>query len=874
MSQRLANQVRKHLNSLSDQYDAQLRRVPGYANLPDSTRRDLEQHVLQIMAQCLETNDARQLIQYVHARAEQVLAQGFQPEWFQQAVIILQEIITPLAKTMAENNFVWRILGQAQTAVWEIVARERRRLEQEAQESLARRDLQVRTSTEIAQEIASATDVQELFERMVTLIKERLNYYHVQIFRYEPAQDAVVLIAGYGEIGQKMLAAGHHLTMGHGVVGTAAASGQSILAADVTTAEDWRPTPDLPETKGELAVPIKLRQEMLGILAVQSAQTGALTDDDRLLLEGLCGQIAIAMESKRLIDSAQQAERLMRSIIEAVPDNLYVKNRKGEFILANRAVLKQLNCQSLAELVGKTDFDFYPQALAEKFYRDEQAIFQSGQPLLNCEEPSLDAQGRPAWRSTTKVFLYNESGEIEGLIGLGRNITARKQAEADLRESERRYQQILDGVRDLIQVKDEKSRIVWANKAFREYYNLSIEQLQDLRNAPLTEPADAQPQLKDDLQVWETGQILSIPEEPLVRHDGETRLFETMKSPIFDEAGKVFLTVGVSRDITERQHAEEELAEERNRLRTLIDNLPVAAYIKNRDSRFLINNVVHLNIMGAKSQEEVRGKWDFDFFPQDLAEQYYADEQELMRLGEPLLNREELVIDHSTGKRRWVVSTKVPLRDIQGQVTGFVGFTQDITERKQAEQKMEGALHEAERLYAAVSHEGWQTYRQAGSLQEGYLFDSKSIRPAASVWEPEIAQALEQQALVTSRSGQQAVAVTPLAVRGETIGALGVYDDPAHPLSQEDLELIETVAEQVALALESARLFDQTQRDAEREHTINRVTGRIRNARSVDEVLTIAAQELRLATGASRSVVEILPTDQSSRSGNGEGVKA
>jgi GAF domain-containing protein len=102
-----------------------------------------------------------------------------------------------------------------------------------------------------------------------------------------------------------------------------------------------------------------------------------------------------------------------------------------------------------------------------------------------------------------------------------------------------------------------------------------------------------------------------------------------------------------------------------------------------------------------------------------------------------------------------------------------------------------------------------------------------------------------------------------------------VYDDPAHPLSAEDLQLIDAVSEQVALALESARLFDQTQRDAEREHTINRVTSRIRNARSVDEVLSIAAQELRLATRASRSVVEILPAaDQPVHTGNGEGVKA
>jgi two-component system, NtrC family, sensor kinase len=114
-----------------------------------------------------------------------------------------------------------------------------------------------------------------------------------------------------------------------------------------------------------------------------------------------------------------------------------------------------------------------------------------------------------------------------------------------------------------------------------------------------------------------------------------------------------------------------------------------------------------------------------------------------------------------------------------------------------------------------------------------------------------------------------------LSIRGESIGALGVYDDPAHPLSKEDLQLIEAVSEQVALALESARLFDQTQRDAERERTINRVTGRIRNARSVDEVLSIAVQELRLATRASRSVVEILPAvDEAARTDRGqEGVQ-
>jgi PAS domain S-box-containing protein len=135
---------------------------------------------------------------------------------------------------------------------------ERKRLELQIRESLERRSIQVQTSTEVAQHVAAAPEIGELFHRVVTLVKERFNYYHAQLFRYVPAEDAVELITGYGEIGQKMLTAGHKLAMGRGVVGTAAATGQSILAADVTRDLDWRPNPNLPDTKGELAVPIKL----------------------------------------------------------------------------------------------------------------------------------------------------------------------------------------------------------------------------------------------------------------------------------------------------------------------------------------------------------------------------------------------------------------------------------------------------------------------------------------------------------------------------------------------------------------------------------------------------------------------------------------
>ena len=118
----------------------------------------------------------------------------------------------------------------------------------------------------------------------------------------------MVLINGYGETGQKMLDAGHRMPMGSGLIGTAAATGETVMRSTLAEDPDWQPNPLLPETKGEIAVPIKWQDNVLGVLDVQSNQAGALAEDDRLLLEGLCGQIAIAMHSAELVEAVRQNE--------------------------------------------------------------------------------------------------------------------------------------------------------------------------------------------------------------------------------------------------------------------------------------------------------------------------------------------------------------------------------------------------------------------------------------------------------------------------------------------------------------------------------------------------------------------------------------
>lgn len=130
------------------------------------------------------------------------------------------------------------------------------------------------------------------------------------------------------------------------------------------------------------------------------------------------------------------------------------------------------------------------------------------------------------------------------------------------------------------------------------------------------------------------------------------------------------------------------LAEERRLLRALIDNMPDLIYVKDMESRFVIGNLAVARLMGAETPDELIGKTDFDFYPQELAAKYYADEQEIIRSGQPLINREEPLADQVSGRKGWLSTTKAPLRDDQGKIIGLVGIGRDITDRKRAEEEI------------------------------------------------------------------------------------------------------------------------------------------------------------------------------------------
>ncbi len=132
-------------------------------------------------------------------------------------------------------------------------------------------------------------------------------------------------------------------------------------------------------------------------------------------------------------ESILQERNQLRTLIDSMPDVIFIKDRQSRFVVVNKMVAGVMGTKPEA-LIGKTDFEFYTPDLAQRYFDDEQAIMEAGEAKINYEEPHLDEQGNRIILSTSKVPLKNSNGEVMGIVGVGRDITRLKRIEIQLRK--------------------------------------------------------------------------------------------------------------------------------------------------------------------------------------------------------------------------------------------------------------------------------------------------------------------------------------------------------------------------------------------------------------------------------------------------------
>ena len=255
-------------------------------------------------------------------------------------------VLMTAALLFIANRSLDKALGKARRYADELEG-QRGRLEEMVEERtrhLDRRARYMEATSEVARDAASVLNLEELLSRVVTLLSERFGFYHAGIFLLDSAGEWVVLQAASSEGGQQMLARGHRLGLGVGIVGHVVQQGEPRIALDVGEDAVYFDNPDLPNTRSEMALPMRARGEMIGALDVQSVEPGAFSQEDVAVLQTLADQIALAIDNARLFQQVQEsleAERraygqLSREawgdLLSARPDLGLLHNKQGAMV--------------------------------------------------------------------------------------------------------------------------------------------------------------------------------------------------------------------------------------------------------------------------------------------------------------------------------------------------------------------------------------------------------------------------------------------------------------------------------------------------------------------------------------------------------------
>ena len=406
------------------------------------------------------------------------------------------------------------------------------------------------------------------------------------------------------------------------------------------------------------------------------------SDMDRGMLER-----SLELSSQELL----QANSEVRAIFLAIPDLLFRIDGEGRILNYKAGSTTDLFLDP-KELLGKRIQDVPLKQVSEKFSEAIQQVHES-KTIISIEY-SLSIQDRSLFFEARLVPLPEDQ-----IVVIIRNITERKQVEKALQESENKFRAIINGMIDTVWVIGSSANIIDVNNSAIEVMGYSREELLSMKIGDI----DADQNTKEIKELTS-----KMPTDRIQAFEAWHKTKDGRKFPV--EINSSFITYGdkkavlcIARDITEWKQSEVALKNERNLLRTLIDNMPEQINYKDAEGKYLINNRAHLQSINVEHQEEALGKTVFDFHPEELAKQYYEDEMQIVRTGKALIDKQEIVVRQDTGERRWHLTSKIPLKDDKGKVASFIGISRDITEQKRAMETLTLLSHTVKSIGESIS---------------------------------------------------------------------------------------------------------------------------------------------------------------------------
>ncbi|MEJ2066794.1 MAG: PAS domain S-box protein, partial [Deltaproteobacteria bacterium] len=399
-------------------------------------------------------------------------------------------------------------------------------------------------------------------------------------------------------------------------------------------------------------------------------------------------------ESKQAEEALRKSEEKYRTVVELSPDGIAIAS-KGRHVFANKSLAKIFGVSSPDDLLGKPLMDYIHPDYRKAVGRRIEQQTKRGELVPLIEEKMLRADGTVIHTEVTAAPLEYE-GE-QAVLAAIRDITERKRAEEELRESEERFRMVLESSVDNLYRRNLQTNTY-------DYISPSVERIsgyssEEMRSMSLESvvsmmhPADIERSkcVLEESMASDSGTCLL---EYRFRHkDGQYRWLSDLFTVVRDAQGRPLYLVGNVRDITERKRADEALRASEERFRTIFEAARDFIFLKDRDSKFTAVNPAMEQIYGVPASRLI-GKTAKVLFGKEMAVRFREQDVRILN-GETIIEEHPSPLKGSTAIHHVI---KVPMRNSAGEIIGLCGIGRDITERKQ----MEEALRESEERFRTI----------------------------------------------------------------------------------------------------------------------------------------------------------------------------
>jgi PAS domain S-box-containing protein len=635
----------------------------------------------------------------------------------------------------------------------------------------------------VGEVVAGQTELDKVLNLTVNLIRDRLGFYQVSIFLLDDNREWAVVRASTGDVGKIMVERPHRLAVGsNSIVGYVTANATPRIALDVGEDAVHFENPLLPDTRSEMALPLILRGKVIGALDVQSVEPNAFNEEDIGTLQIMADQLTTAIANARLFEEIQQSHTFMKAIIDQIPDPIFIKDREHRWITVNTAFAQGILGQPEEMILSRSDYDYLPKEQADWFWKYDNLMFETGESQ-ETEEVITNAVGELRTLYTRKIPLTLTPGEEkpEYLIGIINDITERKQREAERERLIEETRRTLDRTQTLYRISDALAT------------------------------ATGNPQTVFETVLGEYLQLLGLQQGCIMLFDKGTNSTRAEARYVKGKAVSPDLSLPVEENLAFLQLSRNPapLIIEDAQTNALTANLCSATGQTQVTAMLFIPLVIREQLAGAIVLDVVNEEHSFSPSDIDIGEAI-ADQLTIWLENRRLLQEAQYRSDRLQTAAK-VSQAASSILDIDQLINSSVNLIRDqfgfyyvglfLIDEAREWAVLRAGTGEAGRIQLEKEHK----LRIGGKSMISWSIENRQARIALDVGEEAVHF---QNPYLPDTHSEMAL---PLISRDEVLGALTVQSTERSAFSDEDITLLQTMADQLANAIENARLFENSE---------------------------------------------------------------